>query len=93
MLTFVGFNFVFNQQPTIWMDVGFMCIFYGLYFGVLGRDLSEICTDKMAANIGVSDNMSFNMSIFRICLKISVLYTARDTNAKFGAECMRCLWK
>lgn len=53
MLTFVGFNFVFNQQPHIWMDVGLMFVYYGLYFGVLGRDLSEICADKMASNIGV----------------------------------------
>lgn len=58
MLTFVGFNLLFNQQPTVWMDVGFMFIFYGLYFGVLGRDLSEICADKMAANIGVSESTS-----------------------------------
>lgn len=53
MLTFVGFNLIFNQPPHIWMDYGFMFIFYGVYFGVLGRDISEICADKMAANIGV----------------------------------------
>ncbi|XP_055312521.1 E3 ubiquitin ligase Rnf121 isoform X3 [Sitodiplosis mosellana] len=52
MLTFVGFNLVFNQPPTVWMDVGFMFVYYGLYFGVLGRDVSEICADKMASNIG-----------------------------------------
>lgn len=34
------------------MDVGLLFVFYGLYYGVLGRDLSEICTDKMAATIG-----------------------------------------
>lgn len=56
MLTFVGFNFVFNQPPTVWMDVGFMFVYYGLYFGVLGRDVSEICADKMASNIGVNEH-------------------------------------
>lgn len=53
MLTFLGFNFIFNQQPHIWMDVGLMFVYYGLYYGVLGRDISEICTDKMAVNVGV----------------------------------------
>lgn len=37
------------------MDVGVLFVYYGVYFGVLGRDMSEICADKMAANIGVSD--------------------------------------
>lgn len=54
MLTFLGFNLIFNQQPHVWMDIGLMFVYYGLYFGVLGRDISEICADKMAANIGVS---------------------------------------
>lgn len=57
MLTFVGFNLIFNQPPHIWMDWGFMFIFYGVYFGVLGRDVSEICADKMAANIGVREEV------------------------------------
>lgn len=61
MLTFVGFNLLFNQQPTVWMDVGIMFVYYGLYFGVLGRDLSEICSEKMAANIGVSFSISFSL--------------------------------
>lgn len=55
MFTFFGLNFVFNQAPNVWMDVGLLFVFYGLYYGVLGRDVSEICTDKMAAHIGVSD--------------------------------------
>lgn len=52
MATFCGVNFVFNQLPNIWMDVGLLFVFYGLYFGVLGRDISEICSDKMASHIG-----------------------------------------
>lgn len=53
MLTFLGFNYIFNHQPHVWMDIGITFVYYGLYFGVLGRDISEICADKMAANIGV----------------------------------------
>ncbi|XP_045778236.1 RING finger protein 121 [Maniola jurtina] len=52
VLTFLSVNVVFNHRPQSWMDVGLMCMFYGVYFGVLGRDVAEYCTDKMAASIG-----------------------------------------
>ncbi|CAH2088379.1 unnamed protein product [Euphydryas editha] len=52
MLTFMNVNSIFNQKPQVWMDVGLVSLFYGLYFGVLGRDVAEYCTDKMAASIG-----------------------------------------
>lgn len=61
MGVFFGLNLVFGQLPNAWFDVGFMFVYYGLYFGVLGRDVSEICADKMAANIGVSgENIFFH---------------------------------
>lgn len=56
MLTFMGANFVFQQPSNRWMDMGLLFIFYGLYIGILGRDISEICSDKMAATIGVCIN-------------------------------------
>jgi hypothetical protein len=28
-------------------------MFYGIYYGVLGRDMAESCTDRMASKIGV----------------------------------------
>ena len=34
------------------MDIGLLFLYYGLYIGVLGRDISEICSEKMAALIG-----------------------------------------
>ncbi|KAG8035208.1 hypothetical protein G9C98_001698 [Cotesia typhae] len=52
LATFFGLNLVFDVKPSIWMDCGLLFLFYGLYFGVLGRDIAEICTDKMAAHIG-----------------------------------------
>ncbi|KAF5308283.1 hypothetical protein FQR65_LT06276 [Abscondita terminalis] len=52
MATFFGINIIFNAKPTTWMDCGLLFIFYGLYYGVLGRDISEICADKMASHIG-----------------------------------------
>lgn len=53
MATFFGLNLVFNATPSSWMDCGILFLFYGLYYGVLGRDISEICADKMASHIGV----------------------------------------
>lgn len=53
MATFFGLNLIFNAKANVWMDCGLLFIFYGLYYGVLGRDVSEICADKMAAHIGV----------------------------------------
>ncbi|XP_018580148.1 RING finger protein 121 [Anoplophora glabripennis] len=52
MATFFGLNLIFNAQANSWMDCGLLFVFYGLYYGVLGRDISEICADKMAAHIG-----------------------------------------
>ncbi|MEQ2206574.1 hypothetical protein XENOCAPTIV_000138, partial [Xenoophorus captivus] len=34
------------------MDVGVIMLFYGLYYGVMGRDFAEICSDYMASTIG-----------------------------------------
>lgn len=55
MGTFLGLNAVFDKKPHVWMDVGLIFLFYGLYYGVLGRDIAEICADKMATHIGVMD--------------------------------------
>ncbi|XP_054712193.1 LOW QUALITY PROTEIN: E3 ubiquitin ligase Rnf121-like [Uloborus diversus] len=52
LLTLLGVNLMFRTPPQSWMDCGLLCLFYGLYYGVLGRDISEIITDKMAATIG-----------------------------------------
>lgn len=52
MFTFMGFNVMFLIRPEISMSVGVVVIFYGLYYGVLGRDCAELCADKMAAKMG-----------------------------------------
>jgi RING finger protein 121 len=36
------------------MDVGLLLMFYALYYGVMARDIAEICTEKMVSQIGVS---------------------------------------
>ncbi|KAL1505580.1 hypothetical protein ABEB36_005113 [Hypothenemus hampei] len=52
MATFFGLNLITKTKSEVWMDTAITFIFYGLYYGVLGRDISEICADKMALQIG-----------------------------------------
>ncbi|CAN8006754.1 unnamed protein product [Ixodes hexagonus] len=52
MLTLLGVNLMFRAKPQTWMDLGLLLLFYGLYYGLLGRDISEIITDRMACTIG-----------------------------------------
>ncbi|XP_034246211.1 RING finger protein 121 [Thrips palmi] len=52
MMTFLGVNLIFDSKPHKWMDCAILLVFYSMYYGVLGRDLSEICADKMAAHVG-----------------------------------------
>lgn len=35
-----------------WFSFGFYCLVYGLYFGVMGRDLAQLLADYMASTIG-----------------------------------------
>lgn len=42
------------------MDVGVIMLFYGLYYGVMGRDFAEICSDCMASTIGVGEFYNSN---------------------------------
>jgi RING finger protein 121 len=46
------------------LDVSVIVMFYGVYYGVLGRDIAEICSDLMAAKIGVRNNLEQKISLF-----------------------------
>lgn len=60
------------------MDFGVSLLFYGLYYGVLGRDFAEMCADFMASTVGVSKRLQipcvpfallfFNMASFLLLL-------------------------
>ena len=54
MATFLGLHFFFGVNPHIWLDAGLLLMFYALYYGVMARDVAEICTEKMVSQIGVS---------------------------------------
>ncbi|KAG3276054.1 RING finger protein 175 isoform X2 [Ictidomys tridecemlineatus] len=52
MFTMCGFNLIFKIKARDSMDFGIVSLFYGLYYGVMGRDFAEICSDYMASTIG-----------------------------------------
>uniref|UniRef100_A0A2K5RLB0 Ring finger protein 175 n=1 Tax=Cebus imitator TaxID=2715852 RepID=A0A2K5RLB0_CEBIM len=52
MFTMCGFNLFFKIKAGDSMDFGIVSLFYGLYYGVMGRDFAEICSDYMASTIG-----------------------------------------
>ena len=63
MFTLLGLNVIFGIKPSVSMDSGLLLLFYGLYYGVLGRDFAHICTDRMASKIGVCNFLSFLLTM------------------------------
>ena len=60
MLTMLGVNILFLIKPQTSMDFGLLVMFYGLYFGVVSRDIAEVCSDTMAAHIGVGSLLFYS---------------------------------
>lgn len=52
VLTFFGINILLNISPQTSLDIGFMMLFYGIYYGVLCRDFTDFLVDRLAARIG-----------------------------------------
>ena len=52
---------LFGLEPEPCIDFCIVIFFYGGYFGVLGRDLSELCAEEMASTIGVSTLLTFKL--------------------------------
>uniref|UniRef100_A0A183BEZ4 RING-type domain-containing protein n=1 Tax=Echinostoma caproni TaxID=27848 RepID=A0A183BEZ4_9TREM len=52
MLTIFQINMIFLLPTPLAMDISVCSLFYGLYYGVISRDFAEVCSDKMAAQIG-----------------------------------------
>ena len=53
LLVFTGVGFLFTVNPDSIMELGVTLVFYGVYFGVMGRDCAELCVDYMAASMTV----------------------------------------
>lgn len=52
MGTFLGLNLLLALTPQTTLDLGFLLLFYGIYYGVLTRDFTDFLVDLLAANIG-----------------------------------------
>nr|XP_013807019.1 PREDICTED: RING finger protein 175 [Apteryx mantelli mantelli] len=52
MFTMFRLSLFFRIKTEDSMDFGVILLFYGLYYGVMGRGFAEICSDYMASTIG-----------------------------------------
>uniref|UniRef100_A0AC35TMR1 RING-type domain-containing protein n=1 Tax=Rhabditophanes sp. KR3021 TaxID=114890 RepID=A0AC35TMR1_9BILA len=50
--TILGVNLIFNINSNTCLDYGIIFLCYGVYYGVLSKDLAEIASEKMACKIG-----------------------------------------
>uniref|UniRef100_A0A663DYL4 Ring finger protein 175 n=1 Tax=Aquila chrysaetos chrysaetos TaxID=223781 RepID=A0A663DYL4_AQUCH len=51
MFTMFGFNLFFRMESDDSMDFAVTLLFYGLYYGMMGRDFAETCSDYLAPTI------------------------------------------
>lgn len=60
MCVLFGLHLLFVDSPEPFVDLCIVLFFYGGYFGVLGRDLSELCAEEMASTIGYYEKDSIS---------------------------------
>lgn len=51
LLMLSGLGLLIPVTPDLIMEFGVVLIFYGVYFGVMGRDCAELCVDYMSAGM------------------------------------------
>jgi RING finger protein 121 len=56
MLDFFGFSDIFMDRHHNISQLGTYLLFYGLYFGVMGRDFAEVCAERLANKMGYSNS-------------------------------------
>ena len=54
LLLFTGLGLLLPFSPDSVMEFSVVLIFYGVYFGVMGRDFAVLCVDYVAASMTVS---------------------------------------
>lgn len=77
-------NRIFLGVLTFTLSTGFpfTLLFYGLYFGVLGRDCAEVCTDFIQNNLGTQKSLGLRAGTCAICgdgLKEAFIVADRTT--------------
>lgn len=55
LVVFTGLGLLLPFTPDTILEVGITFVFYGVYYGVLGRDCAEVCVDYMAAAMTVRE--------------------------------------
>lgn len=80
MCVLFGLHMLFTEDPEPVIDFCIVLFFYGGYFGVLGRDLSELCAEEMASTIGYYDKDSISSRSLEenICAVCGQSTTAAD---------------
>ena len=53
LLVFTGVGLFLPVTPDVILEFGVTLVFYGVYYGVMGRDCAEVCVDFMAASMTV----------------------------------------
>ena len=66
LLIFTGIGLLLPLHPDTIMELGVTLIFYGVYYGVMGRDCAEMCVDYMAAGMTVSGGVIFITAPFSV---------------------------
>ena len=54
LLVFMGVGLLLPFSPDTILECGVTLVFYGVYYGVMGRDCAEVCVDFMSARMTVS---------------------------------------
>jgi len=86
MLMLLGVHAMFRMKPDSVLEFGVTILFYGLYFGVLGRDFAEICADKLAAKMGYHSETglpkrNLESNICAVCGQTLILHSTTDDEA------------
>jgi RING finger protein 121 len=84
MLTFFVGNFLYFISPTAAIDCSVITMFYGVYYGILSRDIAEICSDRMASNLGYYSETgipkrSLDLNTCSICSNPIMIATDEDS--------------
>lgn len=66
LVVFTGLGLLLPFNPDTILEFGITLVFYGVYYGVMGRDCAEVCVDYMAASMTVSN--VFNVLNYKVLL-------------------------
>jgi hypothetical protein len=78
-----------------------LLVLYGIYFGVLGRDLAEVCAERMASTMGVCFDQNkislslvlpFASSINSIYIVIIRIINNFIASIRRAVDCQHVIW-